>query len=134
MSTRELVLRALIAAENGISGGELARDLNISRNAVWKAIEQLRGEGYEISACPGKGYIMAAEQNIISAEQIGRHLFPGAIEWDMEIHSHIDSTNNRGKELALSGAKHGTVIIADSQSAGRGRFGRKFHSPEGSGV
>ena len=134
MSTRELVLRALIAAGEGISGGEIARNLNISRNAVWKAIEQLRGEGYRIEASPGSGYIMAGEQNIISQPQIEAHLMPGSIEWKLEIHSHIDSTNNRGKELALAGAEHGTVVIADSQSAGRGRFGRKFHSPEGCGV
>jgi len=134
MSTRELVLRALIAAGEGISGGEIARNLNISRNAVWKAIEQLRSEGYCIEASPGRGYFMAADQNVISQAQIEAHLKPGGIKWNMEIHNHIDSTNNRGKELALSGAQHGTVVIADSQSAGRGRFGRKFHSPEGCGV
>ncbi len=134
MSTRELVLRALLAAGEGISGGEIARELNISRNAVWKAIEQLRNEGYRITASPGKGYTMAAEQNVISPEQIGAQLAPGGIQWNMEIHSHIDSTNNRGRELALAGAAHGTVVIADSQSSGRGRFGRKFHSPEGCGV
>ena len=134
MSTRELVLQALAAAKDGISGGEMARSLNISRNAVWKAIEQLRNEGYRITAAPGRGYIMNADQDVLSWQQIAPHLKPGAIVWTPEIHSHIDSTNNRGKELALSGAAHGTVIIADSQSAGRGRFGRKFHSPEGSGA
>ena len=52
MSTRELVLRTLIAAGEGVSGGEIARNLNISRNAVWKAIEQLRSEGYRIEDSP----------------------------------------------------------------------------------
>jgi len=134
MSTREQVLRALIAAPEGVSGGEIARALDISRNAVWKAIEQLRSDGYEILASPGRGYYMAGEQNVISWAQIEAYLRPGAIEWIPEIHSRIDSTNNRGRELALAGAAHGTVIIADTQSSGRGRFGRKFHSPEGSGA
>lgn len=66
--------------------------------------------------------------------QIEKDLHSDMIEWSPEIHAQIDSTNNRAKELALSGAAQGTLVIADSQTAGRGRFGRKFHSPEGSGV
>lgn len=134
MSTEELVLRALLSSEKEISRDEIARELNISPNAVIECIERLRGDGIQIEQTSEKGYSAADDPNIISWARIRRSLRSSAIQWSPEIYLRIDSTNNRGKESALSGAPHGTLIIADSQTAGRGRFGRRFHSPKGSGV
>ena len=133
-STKEQVLRALLDAQECISGSELARRLGVSRNAVWKAIEQLRGEGYPVEAATNRGYWLADGADILSVAEIEHYRRPGAIGTPIELHSQINSTNIRAKELAAQGAPHGTVVIAGQQTMGRGRFGRAFYSPEGSGV
>ena len=133
-TTKDQVLRALLDAQECISGSELARRLGVSRNAVWKAIEQLRGEGYPVEAATNRGYWLADGADILSVAEIEHYRRGGAIGSPMELHSQINSTNIRAKELAAQGAPHGTVVIAGQQTMGRGRFGRAFYSPEGSGV
>ena len=73
-------------------------------------------------------------ENVLSRAALEEHMLPGAIGAQIEIHDELASTNDRAKELALSGAAHGSIVLAKRQSAGRGRFGRVFHSPDGSGV
>lgn len=134
MAIRDEVLRVLLGAEGVVSGSALARELGVSRNAVWKAIEQLRGEGYGIEAATNRGYRLASAPEALTLPEIERWRAPGAIGARMEIHDEIDSTNRRAKELALAGAPHGTAVLARRQSGGRGRFGRSFFSTEGTGV
>ena len=133
-STKEQVLRALLDAQECISGNELARRLGVSRSAVWKAIEQLRGEGYPVEAATNRGYWLAGGADVLSVAEIEHYRRSGEIGTPIELHSQINSTNIRAKELAAQGAPHGTVVIAGQQTLGRGRFGRAFYSPEGSGV
>ena len=133
-STKEQVLRALLDAQECISGNELARRLGVSRSAVWKAIEQLRGEGYPVEAATNRGYWLAGGADVLSVAEIEHYRRGGEIGTPIELHSQINSTNIRAKELAAQGAPHGTVVIAGQQTLGRGRFGRAFYSPEGSGV
>lgn len=134
MSTKEQVLQALLDSGTCVSGNDLARMLGLSRSAVWKAIEQLRADGHSIEAGTNRGYRLVNCADVLSEAEIRRSLLPGAIGGAMEIHNLIASTNDRAKELALQGAPHGTVVLARRQSSGRGRFGRKFHSPDNSGV
>ncbi len=134
MSIKEDVLSKLLEAGDVVSGSELARSLEVSRSAVWKAIEQLRKEGYEINAATNRGYWLASGPEALTLPEIRRWLAPGPIGARLEIHDEIDSTNRRAKELALQGAPHGTAVLARRQTGGRGRFGRSFFSPEGSGV
>lgn len=133
-STKDQVLRALLDAQDYVSGSALARTLGVSRNAVWKAIEQLRGEGYPVEAVTNRGYRLVGGADILSVAEIEHYRAPGEIGAPIELHDEITSTNNRAKELATQGAPHGTLVLADRQSTGRGRFGRAFYSPEGSGV
>lgn len=133
MSTKELVLSALMESEAAVSGSEIAAKLGLSRNAVWKAIEGLRADGYDIEACTNRGYRLAKRADVISEAEIRRWL-TGNLGGNMELHSVIDSTNTRAKALAAQGAEHGTLVCASSQTGGRGRFGRKFHSPDGGGI
>ena len=133
-STKEQVLRALLDAQECISGNELARRLGVSRSAVWKAIEQLRGEGYPVEAATNRGYWLASGADVLSVAEIEHYRRGGEIGSPIELHSQITSTNNRAKELAAQGAAHGTLVLAGQQTLGRGRFGRAFYSPEGSGV
>lgn len=134
MSTKDDVLAALLEEEASISGERLARRLGISRNSVWKSIEQLRSDGYAIEAVTNRGYRLASKPNRISAPEILRWTAAETLGRQLEVHEGLDSTNTRAKLLAAQGAPHGYLVCADSQSGGRGRFGRAFFSPEHSGV
>ena len=134
MSTKSDVLAALMSEPQGISGERLARRLSITRNSVWKAIGQLREEGYQIEAATNRGYRLTAMPDRISEPEIRQWLRAETIGARMEIHQTMDSTNTRAKAIAANGAPHGYLVIAESQSQGKGRFGRFFFSPEHSGV
>ena len=133
MTTGEKVLRMLSGGEE-VSGETLARELGVSRNAVWKAVDRLRQEGYGIEAATNRGYRLVSAPAQLSEAEIRRWLKTAAIGREMEIHSRIDSTNNRAKALAAAGAPHGYAVIADAQDGGRGRMGRTFFSPEHAGI
>ncbi|MBE6048943.1 MAG: biotin--[acetyl-CoA-carboxylase] ligase [Clostridium sp.] len=117
-----------------LSGAKLASALNVSRTSIWKHIEELRKDGYEITASPNKGYSLSYKTDLISAEGISPYL--NDIFSNTEIHAFktLASTNITAKELAANGAKHGTVVISEEQTAGRGRLGRNFYSPNKSGI
>lgn len=134
MSTKNEVLRALIDSEGNISGERLARRLGVSRNTVWKAIVQLRSEGYEVEAVTNRGYRLVGLPNRISEPEIMKWTTAATIGRRLEVHGQLDSTNIRAKLLAGQGAPHGYLVCADSQVSGRGRYGRTFFSPEHSGV
>ena len=134
MSTKDDVLALLAEAEAPVSGERLARKLNVTRNAVWKAVEQLRREGYAVEAATNRGYRLAGAPDRVSPGEIRRWLGSGEIGGRMELHRTLDSTNTRAKALAANGAPHGLLVIAESQTGGRGRMGRAFFSPEHSGV
>ncbi len=133
MAVREKVLEMLGTGET-VEGAKMARELGVSRNAIWKVMNNLRQNGYEIEAVTNRGYRLLSAPDRLSEPEIRRWLTGEAAGWAMEIHDLLDSTNNRAKALAAAGAPHGTTVIADSQSGGRGRLGRSFFSPEHSGV
>jgi len=134
MSTKDAVLQALRQTNFPLSGERLARQLGISRNAVWKAVRALQKDGCRITASTRTGYRLVEAPDLLSETEISRWLVQREIGSSIEIHQELDSTNNRAKELAARGAPHGTIIIADSQTAGRGRFSRQFFSPLHSGI
>lgn len=118
--------------EGFLSGEELSRLLGISRAAVWKAIDSLRRDGYTIEARTGLGYRLTAAPDALVEREVRRHLARECP--DLRCLEVIDSTNSYLKREALAGAPHGTVAVADCQSAGRGRMTRTFRSPPGRGV
>lgn len=134
MSTKDRILRMLLSARGELSGSAIAAELGISRSAVWKAIGQLRAEGCRIEGATNRGYRLVGGGNALSAAEMEGYLLPGPIGGRLEIHGEIGSTNDRARELALAGEGHGSIVLAEQQSKGRGRFGRSFHSPRGSGV
>ena len=133
MTVKDQVL-ALLESHKGsfVSGNAIATQLGVSRNAVWKAIKSLEASGYAIEGVTNKGYRLAGDCSILSAASIERFLTNPAVS--VEFHSSIDSTNNRAKALAAAGCPQGTLVVADCQTAGRGRQGRPFYSPAGTGV
>lgn len=134
MSTKNDVLGALMSTDAALSGERLARRLGISRNTVWKAIEQLRSEGYEVEAVTNRGYRLVCAPDLICEPEILKWTTGKTMGRMIEVHRQLDSTNIRAKQLASQGAPHGYLVCADSQVSGRGRFGRSFFSPEHSGV
>lgn len=116
---------------NPVSGQAIADNLNVTRAAVWKAIKGLKEEGYNIEGTPNKGYILLENNDILSSQGIACYL-----DEDIDIYTYkcLDSTNTQMKKLAIDGGKDHSVIVAEQQSAGRGRFGRDFYSPAKEGI
>ncbi len=120
------------AQDRFCSGQELSRRLGISRAAVWKAIEALRKDGYVVEARTGLGYRLLSAPDAMVEREIRRYLRVDCP--DLRCLEEIDSTNSYLKREALRGAPHGTVAVAERQTAGRGRMTRSFQSPAGKGV
>ena len=133
--SREKVLALLRDREGYLSGEELSRELGLSRAAVWKAVEALRKDGYAIEARTGLGYRLTAAPDALTEREVRRFLGqPGVLGRELHCLETIDSTNTYAKKLAMSGAPDGTVVIANDQTAGRGRMGRTFQSPKDKGI
>jgi BirA family biotin operon repressor/biotin-[acetyl-CoA-carboxylase] ligase len=132
--TKEAVLALLREAGDFVSGQEMSRRLQLSRAAVWKAVQALREAGWEIESVTNKGYRLVSAPDRLDAGEIRRLL--GDHPWAplVQVFETVDSTNTVAKGLAAAGAPEGTVVVADQQTGGRGRLGRKFASPPGVGV
>lgn len=129
------ILRVLEDSRGGfVSGESLADTFGVTRAAVWKAIESLRRDGHKIKAFPNKGYSLLNISDILTGKGITAHLREGSKVCRVICLSETDSTNNYAKKLAMSGAAHGTLVAANHQTAGRGRYGHSFESPPGTGL
>lgn len=128
------VLRLLRESREFISGQELCEKFSVSRTAVWKIIKQLKEEGYEIEAVQNKGYRLLKMPDILSRSEIESRLEGEWIGNRVYFAEEVDSTNTWGKRLAEEGAPHGTLVVADEQTQGRGRRGRSWESPRGTTV
>ncbi len=119
---------------NFISGEKIAESLNISRTAVWKAVNSLRNDGYQINAVTNKGYCLAENSDIISAQGIQQYLSDICENVKIEVFSETDSTNMVCRNKANDGEQQGYVAVASKQTGGRGRKGRSFFSPADTGL
>ena len=135
MTTKEKLL-ALLEDSKGtfFSGEEIARTLQVSRAAVWKAVNALREDGYTIDAATNKGYRLSPDSDILSPQGIRRFLKPEYRDLDLTVLPTAPSTNALVREKANQGRPEGCIIIACEQTDGRGRYGRQFFSPVDSGV
>lgn len=114
-----------------VSGEELSRQLDVSRTAIWKQINNLRSAGYHVESEPSRGYRLADSPGCLDAEAVAESL-KGRLIGCRVIHlAEVASTNQVAFKLAEEGALEGTVVTADMQSAGKGRLGRIWHSPAG---
>ena len=135
MSTKGNVLKALEENKGTtVSGEELATLLNRSRAAIWKAIQELRKEGYHIDAITNKGYCLSQDSDMLSVEGILPYLSDSTAADRIHVFKQLESTNLTAKRMALDGASAETVVIAEEQTKGKGRMGRSFYSPSGSGI
>ena len=152
MTTKEKVLQLLVQAKGqAVSGEVIAAECGVSRAAIWKAINSLREVGYSIEGTTNGGYVLA-DDDVFTPELFSEtfsNRFPELSDCHIECFKEIDSTNTYAKrilaecgnlrdssgQLTASGKKyHKAVIVAESQTAGRGRLGRTFVSPEKTGI
>ena len=115
-----------------LSGQELSAKYGVSRSAVWKAVNVLKGEGHRISSLGKQGYVMETESDVLSPEAIRSALPQRLRDMDILVLPETTSTNNEAKRLIAEGITGYTLVVADTQTAGKGRLGRSFFSPEGS--
>ena len=118
---------------NPISGQRLADRFGVSRNAVWKVIGQLKEEGHRIGTDGRKGYYLEEESDRISEAGI-RLFLEQEKDLSIQVYDSIDSTNNEAKRRLGAGESGNLLIVSDAQTAGRGRMGHTFYSPEHTGI
>ena len=124
--TKDEILNMLRSASAPISGEEMSRALGVSRAAVWKAVDQLRQEGYAIEAATRRGYRLAALPDRLDAAVIA-----GDTGANVHVYEEVTSTNTVARQLAADGCPAGTCVLAERQTAGKGRRGRGFAAEAG---
>ena len=128
------ILKLLKETDGYVSGQELCRRFGVSRTAVWKVINQLKEEGYEIEAVRNRGYVLKGAGDVLSEAELLSCL---KTEWAggrTVYFDATDSTNVQAKRLAEAHAPHGTLVVSDRQDGGKGRRGRSWASPSGVGI
>jgi BirA family biotin operon repressor/biotin-[acetyl-CoA-carboxylase] ligase len=122
------------AGDDFVSGQTLCETLGVSRQAVWKNISKLKEAGYDIESVSKRGYRLRQAPDTLFGPDIESRLSMTCFCQRVECHESIDSTNTRAKQLAETGEPEGTLIVAEEQTAGRGRRGRNWTSPQGVGI
>ncbi|MCL2014683.1 MAG: biotin--[acetyl-CoA-carboxylase] ligase [Defluviitaleaceae bacterium] len=135
MTTKEYILNALRESPDApVSGASMSRSLNLSRNAIWKTIETIKTEGYEIETIGKRGYLLKSDANVLTQAQISSLLNVKKHNL-LPVRRLVSSTNKKAKSMALRGeAEHGTILVANAQHRGQGRFGKTFVSPANHGI
>ena len=128
------ILELLRRQEGFLSGEDIGRELSITRAAVWKGIKKLREEGYEIEAVTNRGYRLTNPETMYNKRELEQGLKTKTMGQTIYFYEETDTTNNRARELALEGASEGTLVVAEKQTAGRGRRGKVWESPLGTGI
>lgn len=124
-----VILRALIENENGyVSGSQLAKQLGMSRVAIWQHMEGMRALGFEFQAIRAKGYRMTKRPNTPYRDLIEAYLVSRQLTFNLECFDEIDSTNDEAARQLAAGRGTPFAVIASRQTRGRGRFGRSWHS------
>jgi len=131
---KQTVIDILRESHDFVSGEAMSDVLGISRNAVHKHVKSLRKRGYRIVGVSRRGYRLEDEPARLSMGQVTQRTEHSMFGHSFRYHDEIESTNLEAKSLAMKGAPEGTVVVAEAQSAGRGRLGRRWTSPAGKGL
>ncbi len=124
MTTKERVLKLLLKnPAKHVSGEQIATELNMSRNAIWKVIKSLETDGYDIEAVRNKGYSLKLSNDILSKSGIESYL-DDKVFFDIEAYDSVNSTNTLAKRYASQKPIEGKVVVSKMQTQGRGRRGR----------
>lgn len=134
MKIKEQILLLLSNTEEFVSGEELSERFQVSRTAVWKNINALREAGYEIESVTNRGYRLISRPDLITEEELHSTLHTGFTAKKIYFLPCVDSTNKEAKRQALVNAPNGSLFIAEEQQSGKGRLGRNWSSPAGTGL
>lgn len=117
-----------------VPGPKIASEIGVTRQQVWAWIEKLRSLGVEITGVPAEGYQLAAIPDVLTASLLRAELGDNPLGRNIVHYFRTGSTNAEALKLAAEGAEHGTVVVAEEQTAGRGRLGRAWFSEKASGI
>jgi BirA family transcriptional regulator, biotin operon repressor / biotin---[acetyl-CoA-carboxylase] ligase len=132
---QEHIIQCLKKSKGGyLSGEEISRSANISRAAIWKYMQELRKDGYEIEAVPHLGYQLVSVPDKLLAHEIQFELKTKTFGCKVFYHESLSSTMDEAFKLGMEGAPEGTVVCAEAQTKGRGRLGRSWSSPKYKGI
>lgn len=131
---QEQIINFLKRSKGYLSGEEISRSVNISRAGIWKYMQELRKEGYEIEAVPHLGYQLVSIPDKLLAHEIQFDLKTKIFGCRVVYHETLSSTMDEAFKLGMEGAPEGTVVCAETQTKGRGRLGRNWASPKHKGV
>jgi len=120
--------------ETHVSGQAVADELGVTRAAVWKAVESLRADGYDVESLKARGYRLTGMPDLLGVREITLGLDTRFIGRELHALKEVDSTNTYAARLATGDAPDGTLVVADRQTKGRGRLGRSWVSPAGMNV
>ena len=128
------ILEFLKKSETYLSGEEISQSLKMSRAAIWKYMQELRGLGYDIVAVPHLGYKLVSSPDKLFPHEIQHDLKTKILGKKIVYEETVSSTMDTAFQLALNKAPEGTVVCCESQTNGRGRLGRSWSSPKGKGI
>lgn len=134
MDLKSQILHLLKTSDEFVSGQELCDKFQVSRTAIWKNMNLLKEEGYDIQAVRNKGYLLKETGDVLNEKEIKEFLHTKYMAQEIHYFKETDSTNIRAKALAQQGAGDGTLVVAEKQTEGRGRRGRVWESPEGEAI
>jgi len=120
--------------ETHVSGQAIADELGVTRAAVWKAVESLRADGYDVESLKARGYRLTGLPDLLGVREITLGLDTRFIGRELHALKEVDSTNTYASRLATGDAPDGTLVVADRQTKGRGRLGRGWVSPAGMNI
>lgn len=124
----------MLAGGQFVSGEKISQELGVSRVAVWKRINQLREQGWQIEAGGKRGYRLTAGDSLDPALWAGGLTTTRLGRGENRYEKEVTSTNTVLKEMALAGAPGGSLCVAECQTAGKGRLGRAWSAPSGKGL
>lgn len=134
MKMKTEILKLLRETDGYISGQQISEQFGVSRTAVWKVIRQLQEDGYQVEAVRNKGYHIVDSPDVMTREELTSLMKTRWAGRNILYYDVTDSTNQRIKQAGDEGMSHGTLAVADRQTAGRGRRGRSWESPAGSSI
>jgi len=131
---KERILDYLSKETDYLSGDQISKNLGISRQGLWKHIQELKDSGYEIEAVPHLGYRLQSCPDRLFPFEVSRKLHTKFVGKKIEYFDYLSSTMNLAMQLGMQGVANGTLVLAESQTKGRGRLGREWYSPKYKGI
>lgn len=128
------ILTILSNSDGYVSGQQLCEELGVSRTAVWKVMNRLKDEGYVIDSISNKGYRLISQPDVLTSEAILSRLKTKCIGKNIVCYDEVTSTNTVAKQFAEEMKPEGLLVVSDKQTSGKGRRGRVWESPKGTGI